>query len=302
MPRLAKPLTALEVKRLSAPGMHAVGTVAGLCLVVKPTGARSWVLRTMVGARRAEIGLGGFPTVTLAQAHEAARDLLQKIKAGVDPASERRTKQSTAQWTFRRCAETYIADHRAGWRNAKHAAQWESTLQTYVYPRFGDKHVRDIAKADVLAAIEPHWSVKNETMVRVRNRIELVLAWAMQREHRVDGPNPARWRGNLDAALPRPMKVNRRQHFEAVPIDGVHAFVLRLRRLEGMSACALEFTILTASRSGAVRAAEWGEIDAHAKTWTIPGIKMKSGRPHRVPLPPRAVSILEALLSAPIQY
>ena len=295
MPRLAKPLTALEVKRLSAPGMHAVGTVAGLCLVVKSTGARSWVLRTMVGTRRAEIGLGGFPTVTLAQAHEAARDLLQKIKAGVDPASKRRSKRSTAQWTFRRCAETYIADHRAGWRNAKHAAQWASTLQTHVFPRFGDKHVRDVTKADVLAAIEPDWTVKNETMVRVRNRIELVLAWAMQREHRADGPNPARWRGNLDATLPRPMKVSRRQHFEAVPIDGVHAFVLRLQRLEGMSARALGFTILTASRTGVVRTAEWGEIDAHAKTWTIPGNKMKSGRPHRVPLSMHAVSVLEAL-------
>ncbi len=292
MPKVAKPLTALEAKRLTDPGMHAVGTVAGLCLVVKPTGARSWVLRTMVGARRAEIGLGGFPTVTMAQAHESARRLLQEIKAGGDPASERRAKRSTVQRTFRRCADAYIAAHRAGWRNANHAAQWESTLQKYVYPRFGDKHVRDVAKADVLAAIEPEWSMKNETMVRVRNRIELVLAWSMRRELRADGPNPARWRGNLDAALPRPMKVNRRQHFEAVSVDEVHAFMLRLRRMDGMSARALEFTILTVSRTGVVRAAEWDEIDAGAKTWTIPGIKMKSGRPHRVPLSPRTLDIL----------
>ncbi len=294
MPKLAKELTAIEVRRLITPGLHAVGTVSGLCLCVKPTGARSWVLRTKIGTRRAELGLGGYPTVTLADAIEAARDALRKIRAGVDPAAERRATRKTVEWTFKRCAEAYIESHRAGWRNAKHATQWENTLSTYVYPKFGHKHVRDVSKGDVLAVIEPEWSTKNETMVRVRNRIELVLAWAVQREYRPEGPNPARWRGNLDT-LPKPSKVNNRKHFEAVAIDDMHAFMKRLQEAAGQGARALEFAILTASRTGAVRAATWDEIDLESRIWTTPGEKMKSGRPHRVPLSPRAVELLKAL-------
>ncbi|MBX9793377.1 MAG: integrase arm-type DNA-binding domain-containing protein [Burkholderiaceae bacterium] len=295
MPKLAKELTAIEVRRLIQPGLHAVGTVSGLCLCVKPTGARSWVLRTKIGNRRAELGLGGYPTVTLADAIEGAREALRKIRAGTDPAAERRATRKTVEWTFKRCGEAYIEAHRASWRNAKHGSQWENTLATYVYPKFGAKHVRDVSKADILAAIEPEWSTKNETMVRVRNRIELVLAWAMQREYRPEGPNPARWRGNLDAALPKPSKVNQREHFEAVAIDDMHAFMQRLQAAAGQGARALEFAILTASRTGAVRAAAWDEIDLEGRTWTTPGDKMKSGRPHRVPLSPRAVELLKTL-------
>lgn len=295
MPRLARALSALEVKRLVQPGLHAVGHVAGLRLAVKDTGAKSWVLRVTVGTRRSELGLGGYPTVTLAQACERARQALDMIRDGRDPAAERRARRVTVEWTFKRCCEAYIAAHRAGWRNAKHAAQWASTLETYVYPKFGEKHVRDVTKADVLAAIEPDWSTKNETMVRVRNRIELVIAWATQRELRPEGLNPARWRGNLDAALPRPSKVNKREHFAAVPIDGMHAFVSRLRAMPGIGAQALEFAILTACRTGVVRAATWDEIDLASAVWSIPASKMKAGRPHRVPLSPRALELLQAL-------
>jgi len=295
MPRIAKPLTAVEVKRLVAPGLHAVGTVAGLNLLVKPSGARSWVLRTKIGTRRAELGLGGYPTVTLADALDAGREALKKIKGGTDPAAERRASRKTVEWTFKKTALAYIEAHRAGWRNAKHVTQWENTLQTYAYPAFGEKHVRDVSKVDVLAVIEPHWASKNETMVRLRNRIELVLGYAMQREYRPEGPNPARWRGNLDAALPRPSKVNNREHFEAVSIDEAHAFMERLKVAAGMGARALHFAILTASRTGAVRAATWDEIDMAGAVWAVPGPKMKSGRPHRVPLSPEAVELLQAL-------
>lgn len=302
MPKIAKALTALEVKRITKPGLHAVGTVAGLCLFVKAPAqgqdqpaSRSWVLRTSVGTRRAELGLGGYPTITLAQAIERARQALDQIRVGIDPAAERRAKRQTIEWTFQRCAEAYIAAHRAGWRNAKHAAQWESTLKTYVYPKFGAKHVRDVTKAEVLAAIEPGWTDINETMVRVRNRIELVLSWAMQRGYRPEGPNPARWKGNLDATLPKPSKVNKRKHFEAVPIDDMHDFMDKLRGIEGMGARALEFTVLTAMRSGAVRQAKWDEIDLQAAVWTAPAEHMKSDRPHRVPLSDQALQLLEAL-------
>lgn len=295
MPRVAKPLGALEVKRLTEPGLHAVGTVAGLCLLVKPTGARSWVLRTMIGARRAELGLGGYPTYTLSQAIESARGTLQKIKDGTDPVAERRARRVTVDWTFKKTALAYIEQHRSSWRNTKHAAQWESTLEAYAYPVFGDKHVRDVSKGDVLAAIQPIWTTKNETAVRVRNRIELVLAYAMQREYRPEGPNPARWRGNLDSALPKPSKVNNREHFEAVPIDDMFAFMQKVRRVEGMGARALEFAALTVVRTGAIRQATWDEIDLAGRLWSIPGSKMKSGKPFRVPLSDQAITLLKKL-------
>lgn len=295
MPKLAKELTALEVKRLTTPGLHAVGTVAGLRLLVKPSGARSWVLRTMVGTRRAELGLGGYPTVSLAQAIDFARAARGKIRDGTDPAAERRAKRSTVAWTFKKTAEAYIAAHRAGWKNAKHADQWANTLTAYAYPHFGEKHVRDVTKADVLAAIEPIWATKNETATRVRNRIELVLSYAVQRELRPEGLNPARWRGNLDAALPKPGKVARVEHHAALPIDQIHGFVERLRKMDGMGARALEFAILTAARSGEVRGATWAEIDLQDGTWTLSPERMKADRPHRVPLSDRALELLESL-------
>jgi integrase len=295
MPKIAKPLTAVEVKRLTEPGLHAVGTVAGLCLYVKPTGARSWVLRTMIGTRRAELGLGGYPTFTLAQAIEGARQALTQVKAGTDPAADRRANRSTVEWTFKRTAEAYIAAHRASWKNAKHAQQWENTLTTYAYPVFGSKHVRDVTKADVLAVIEPEWSVKNETMVRLRSRIEMILNYAVQRELRPEGLNPARWRGNLDGALPKPRKVNQREHFEAVPVDDMPGFMQRLRAAEGMGARALEFAALTASRTGAVRLATWDEVDLDGAVWVCPAKHMKGNREHRVPLSDAAINLLKAL-------
>lgn len=295
MPKLAKALSALEIKRLTRPGLHAVGTVSGLRLLVKDSGARSWVLRTMIGTRRAELGLGGYPTVSLAQAIDYAREALQQIRSGSDPAAERRAKRQTVEWTFERTAQAYIEAHRPGWKNDKHAAQWESTLKAYTYPVFGHKHVRDVNKADVLAAIEPIWSAKNETASRVRNRIELVLSYAVQRELRPEGLNPARWRGNLDMALPQLSRKSRVEHHAALSIDEMHGFLKLLAQVEGMGAKALEFLILTAARSGEVRGATWSEIDLDAGTWSIPAERMKASRPHRVPLSARAVELLEGL-------
>ncbi len=295
MPKLAKVLSALEVKRLTQPGLHAVGTVAGLRLLVKDSGARSWVLRTSIGNRRAELGLGGYPTVSLAQAIDYAREALQLIRSGIDPAAERRAKRQTVEWTFERTALSYIEAHRAGWKNDKHAAQWESTLKAYAFPVFGSRHVRDVNKTDVLAAIEPIWSSKNETASRVRNRIELVLSYAVQRELRPDGLNPARWRGNLDMALPQLSRKSRIEHHAALPIDQMHGFMQQLAQVEGMGAKALEFLTLTAARSGEVRGTTWSEIDLDAGTWSIPAERMKASRPHRVPLSVRAVELLEGL-------
>ncbi len=270
MPKIAKEHTALEVKRLTEPGLHAVGTVAGLRLLVKPSGARSWVLRTMVGTRRAELGLGGYPTVSLAQAIEYAREALQG-----DPrwrrsgrASGERSATSSSGPSRKRPAPTSRRTGRAG-RTPSTPTNGRTRSTTYAFPVFGHKHVRDVSKGDVLAAIEPIWATKNETATRVRNRIELVLNYAVQRELRPEGLNPARWRGNLDAALPKASKVAKVEHHAALAIDEMHDFMQRLRSAEGTGARALEFAILTAARSGEVRGATWPEIDLQAGVWNL---------------------------------
>lgn len=295
MAKIVKAMGALEVKRLTDPGLHAVGTVAGLRLSISDSGAKSWILRTMVGSKRKDIGLGGYPSVTLAEAHQRARDELSLIRAGVDPVAQRKANRGAIEWTFRACALAYIESHRAGWKNAKHAQQWENTLDTYVYPKFGDKHVKDVDTGDVTNVVRPEWSTKNETMVRVRNRIELVLSWAAAQGYRPKGFNPAQWRGHLDQVLPKPSKVNKRKSFEAVPIDGMHQFVKQLKDVTGTSAQCLQFVILTACRSGEARGACWSEIDINAGVWNIPGERMKAGRPHRVPLSGDAIKLLAGL-------
>jgi integrase len=295
MARIAKALGAMEVKRLTEPGLHAVGTVPGLRLNITNTGAKSWILRTMVGTKRKDIGLGSYPGVTIAAAWERARQELDTIRNGVDPVAVRRAKQVNITWTFKTCALAYIEAFKPSWKNAKHGQQWENTLTTYVYPHFGDKHVKDVNTEDVTNAIRPQWSTKNETMVRVRNRIELVLSWAAAQGYRPKEFNPATWRGHLDQVLPRPSKVNKRKSFKAMPIDEMYTFMNRLGNVEGTSARCLEFTILTACRSGESRGALWSEIDLDAAAWSIPGTRMKSGRPHRIPLSDEAITLLEML-------
>ena len=295
MPKITKAMTAIEVKRLTVPKMHAVGTVPGLMLDVKASGSTAWILRTTVGTRRADIGLGGYPGITLAAATEAARQIKAKIRDGIDPTAERRARQAVVEWTFKRCAEAYITGHRSGWKNAKHASQWESTLETYVYPVFGDKHVRDVDTGDITTAIRSMWSTKNETMVRIRNRIELVLSWAAAQGYRPKGFNPAAWRGHLEQVLPKPSKVNKRAHHPAMPIDDVQGFVLALRTSQSTAAQCLEFVIMTACRSGEARLATWSEFDLKAAVWNIPAERMKASRPHRVPLAAQVMTLLEKL-------
>jgi integrase len=248
-----------------------------------------------VGTKRSDIGLGGYPAVPLAEAWERARSALADIRAGGNPVAERKAKQNAIVWTFKNCALAYIEAYRPSWKNIKHGQQWENTLETYVYPHFGDKHVKDVDTEDVTNAIRPMWSTKNETMVRVRNRIELVLSWAAAQGYRPKGFNPAQWRGHLDQVLPNPSKVNKRTSFEAMPIDAMHDFMVKLGAVAGTSARCLEFTILTACRSGESRGARWSEIETKAGTWSIPADRMKAGRPHRIPLSDRALALLKSL-------
>ena len=293
MPIVARALKALEVSRLITRGLHMVGTVAGLGLSVSKTGSRSWILRTKIGARRCDIGLGSYPEISLAKAHERARATKDDIRNGTDPIAERRAKSATVEWTFERCAQAYIDGHTASWKNVKHAQQWRNTLATYAYPVFGSKHVRDVGKTEVLQAIEPQWTTK-KTMARVRERIELVLSWATVRGHR-SGDNPAVWRGNLDQVLAKPSKVSKVVPHRSLPYPSMQAFMTQLRKADGSGARCLELLIYTACRSGELRGALWSEIDVQAGLWHIPAARMKADRDHRIPLSAGAITLLESL-------
>lgn len=301
MPKLAKELGALEISRLRTPGLHFVGGIPGLALQITPNGSRSWTLRAMVGTKRRDIGLGAYPAVPLADAKERARTDRDLIRDGVDPIEKRRAAQSAlkattaAAKTFKQVAVAYIETHEAGWKNAKHAQQWRNTLETYAYPLIGELLVRDVEKEHVLDVLRPIWTKKNETASRLRGRIESVLSYAMQAEYRPEGLNPARWRGGLDKLLPAPSKIAAEGHHAALPVAQMGAFMQRLRAAEGKGARALEFTILTAARSGEARGATWGELDLEAKVWTVPAARMKAGKEHRVPLSAAAVALLESL-------
>ena len=294
MPKQTKELSAIEVKRLTDPGRHPVGTVPGLYLWVRDTGTKNWLLRAMVNGKRSDIGLGGYPAVSLADALKRARDLREGIAKGVDPLAKKKADRA-AVMTFEKAAGEYIKLHRPSWKNVKHGQQWENTLATYVYPTMGSLPVKDVETPHVLAVVQPHWNTKNETMVRVRNRIELVLSWAMAAGHRERGLNPASWRGHLDQALPKPSRVNGRTHHPALPWQELPALIHKLKLVEGMSARCLEFTILTACRSGEARGATWDEIDFKDRVWNIPAERMKAGKAHRVPLSDEAIKLLSAL-------
>ncbi|WP_295166340.1 site-specific integrase [uncultured Brevundimonas sp.] len=300
MPRKANELTALAVRNLNRPGLHFVGGVAGLALQVLPTGGRSWILRAMIGGRRRDMGLGGYPDVPLGEAREAARRARELVRNGVDPIDQAQAARSSLKadaakaTTFRQAAEAYIAGQTMSWKNAKHRSQWASTLKTYAYPVIGDLAVSDIEAAHVHKILDPIWGSKTETANRVRNRIELVIDWAIARGHRT-ASNPARWKGHLDKIFPKRRKVAPTQHHRALPIDEMYSFMSRLHDVDGTGARALEIAILTAARSGEVRGMTWYEIDLSQRVWTIPKERMKAGREHRVPLSPPAVELLERL-------
>ena len=303
MPRkLNHALTPLTVKNAKA-GRHADG--GGLNLLVKDSGARSWVFRYMIDGKSYDMGLGvaaGPDAISLAKARDKAAAERLKVKAGVNPLLERQRKAAEAiaatqaaqiaGITFRHVAEAHIAANEGSWRNDKHRQQWRNTLATYVYPVIGDLPVADIGTAHVLQIVEPIWQDKPETASRVRGRIETILDAAKARGYR-DGENPARWRGHIAQILPARQKLSRGHH-KAMAYAELPAFTGALRAREAMAALALEFVILTATRTSEVLGATWGEVDMDKAIWTIPAARMKAGREHRVPLPPRAIEILEA--------
>jgi len=199
--------------------------------------------------------------------------------------------------TFRECAEALIASHEAGWKNAKHRQQWRNTLATYVYPVFGNLPVQAIDVGLVMKVVEPIWATKTETASRVRQRIEAILDWAAVRGYR-QGDNPARWRGHLQKALPARAKIQKVKHHAALPFADLPDFMSALRAMNGNSARALEFAILTATRTNETLKARWSEIEFKTKIWTIPGERMKAGRDHRVPLSAAALDVLMGMREA----
>lgn len=300
MPKRAPVLAPYQVRRLKAPGLHSVGEVAGLYLQIQSESARSWILRVKIGDRRRDFGLGRYPDVTLEQARNRAREMRQQIWQGTDPTVARKAAQDVLRaaeakrLTFDQAALQCWRARSQEFKNDKHAKQWLNTLRIYVSPSLGNLPVGDIELPHVVKVLEPIWTTKTETATRVRQRIESVLAWATVNQFR-SGDNPARWKGNLEHALPKPTKVKKVTHHAALPWQDVGNFMAELRKREGFGARALEFAILTAARSGEVRGATWDEIDFKAKVWTIPGERMKAGKPHRVPLSDPVLKLLKAL-------
>lgn len=286
------------------PGRHSDG--GSLYLNVSASGSKSWLFMWVVAGKRREMGLGAYPAIGLAKARKLAADCRDAVAAGRDPIAEKKIEEQTEP-TFGECADDLIKSMAGSWRNAKHREQWMMTLSRKrddegALLRDGycltliDRKASEIGTHDVLAVLKPIWSAKAETASRLRGRIERVLDYAKAKDWRT-GENPALWRGHLANILPARQKLQRGHH-AAMPYDQVPAFLVGVRGAEALAARCLEFTILTAARSGETLGARWNEVDLDRALWTIPSARMKAGREHRVPLPARAVEILRDLSDA----
>lgn len=299
--RTLKELTAFQVDKLEKSGYHRVGGVSGLCLQIKATGSKSWVLRMTFGGKRRDLGLGSYPSVTLSMARERARMSLDRAWAGYDPVEERRalreqTKpviENVSSKSFKQCVLEFCQDKIMHQKNARRARQqFANSLETYAFPILGELSVDQIELDHILQVLRPIWKEKPDTASRVRSRVERVLNWATVSGHRT-GENPARWRGHLDQILAPPNKLRKPGHHPALPVKDVPDFMRSLKkRRVSSSALALEFLILTASRSGEVRNAEWDEIDFDRRVWNVPAGRTKTGKSHRIPLSEQALKVL----------
>ncbi len=287
-------LTPKTVQSIKDAGYYADGQ--NLYLQVTKTGAKSWLFRYKVGIKKTEIGLGSVNTVALATARIKAGEYRKFLANGIDPLEAKRTLPVPVapSITFKQCADAFIESHRSGWKNPKHIQQWENTIEQYCNPIMGGLPVTDINTDLVMQCLTPIWKTRNETADRLRGRIERVLDWAKVSGHR-DGENPARWRGHLDKILPKPSKVQNPVHHPALPFKDMVAFMKELRQHDCMAAKCLEFTILTAARTGESIAARWDEFDMAGKVWTIPADRMKAGKVHTVPLSDCCIELLNGL-------
>lgn len=309
-------LTAKQVEKQRTPGRYADG--GGLYLQVQPAAAggftQSWLFRFKFAGRAREMGLGPVHTIGLAEAREKAKECRKQLLDGVDPidardeAAARKAAEVANFQTMKQCAEAYMRSHRSKWTNAKHAAQWANTFETYVYPKIGTVPINQVDTTHVLRVLEqpvnvgsekhpqmdPLWTARAETASRLRGRLEKVLGWAKSRKLR-DGDNPAAWKDHLEHALLNVPRTSRIEHHPAMPYDGVPQFVAELREQQDIAPRALEFAILCWSRTGEVVGAMRSEVDLELGIWTIPGERMKNGGEHRVPLVARAIEILREM-------
>ncbi|MFP1644217.1 tyrosine-type recombinase/integrase [Pontitalea aquivivens] len=324
-----KKLTAKAVEGNLKPGYHSDGTVPGLYLAVGASGSRSWVLRYVPPALAGTIttraagatagrnkpramGLGPFPAISLAVARERARAERTKIAEGIDPLEERKREKSAVRiMTFAEAASAFIAAKvdvkEGGFKNAKHRQQWRNTLETYANPIIGKFNVAHIDTDLVLKVLQQDvqdksgevvgnlWNKKNETAMRLRGRMENILDWATFRGLRPKGENPARWKGHLDVELTPPKDLQVTKHHAALPYPEIGAFMAELRGRDAPAARALEFSILTATRSSETRLAVWAEFDLKNRLWAIPAERMKKGKEHEIPLTDEMIALLEGL-------
>lgn len=302
MPKIAKELGPLAVGRLKGDRAHPVGGVPGLYLKIDGR-SRSWVLRIVVGNRRPSMGLGPYPAVSLAQARLKAQTLREEVAKGNDPLRQKAAAKAALKAeqansiTFEQAARDFIKHHESSWSNAKHAAQWLSSLETWAFPHIGSLYLKDITTAHILQVLkqtvdedDTFWSARAETANRVRQRIEKIIS-AADVSAGQDRLNPARW-AVISRTLPKVSKVKRVEHHPALPWRRIPEFLTELSKRQGQAAKALAWTILTAARSGETRGMTWAELDLDAKVWIVPASRMKADREHRVPLTDAAISLL----------
>lgn len=298
MPKIVAALSDVAVRNMKKPGVHTVGGVTGLKLQIAKSGARSWILRATVAGKVRDIGLGSCANISLKQARELAREMHQQIQIGIDPVAERQQKRQDLAAararikSFDACAEEYIQLQEPKWKGPKQASQWRASIRDYASPILGHLSVADIDTPHILNVLQPIWITKTETASRVRGRIENILSYATTSGYR-QGENPARLRGHLDNLLPKASQVKSKGHHAALPYQDIGRFMADLRIRDTTSARALEFSILTACRSGEIRGAKWSEINLQSQQWTIPANRMKAKKEHIVPLSSAAIAVLK---------
>jgi integrase len=278
-----------ELAKITKPGRYAVGHAC--YLQISQWGTRSWLLRYVRGGKSRNVGLGGCTYVTLAEARLKAFEAQRQLRQGIDPLEFKRDaalaiKARALAKTFKEVALDYIVAHEDSWRGDSSRKEWLRTLQTHAFPKIGDMSIAAIDVAAVLSVLEPIWREIPETASRVKHRIALILDWAAARELRPHD-NPARRPKLL------PKRKRSKKHHAALPYTDIGSFMIELRARQEPAARALEFLIITAARTNEVLGAQWDEISGDA--WTVPGERMKSGKPHRVPLAGRARELLAGL-------
>ena len=309
-------LTALKIESLSVTGRYADGS--GLYLNISKDGTKSWLYRYQLKGKRRWMGLGSYhrKSNSLAMARAKSIEVKALVNRGIDPIDQQRgededkreidikTKRESKlqNMTFKVCAESYIDTMKAQWSNAKHIQQWTNTLATYAFPFIGDMPVKDIDIEHIQLVLDPIWEAKTETANRVRQRIESILAYAIGKKYRSTS-NPAIWKGLLDSFYPKPEKVKQKRyeqaglekHHNALAYEDLPEFMQELNKMEGIAAKALQFTILTASRTGEIRFAKWDEFNFDRKEWNIPKARMKARKAHRVALPDVSLQLLNSM-------